>query len=187
MCSGLDEWGQVEDFIMPRQTDSLSGQEGSMTCPTPRKKKKNTTVYVWQDLPLKFTPCVCVCVNTQRCGSGAANLKVHLLKMCSCKCNSVCRLFCLFMHTFTCHVHKVCIHCEWECVFQYVSFSEGNYSVSSVGVWLMRFWSKGSEHRCPGFGPEAQLLIWGDHLYSLYLTLLRLYTKWYPKYSSLPM
>lgn len=70
--------------------------------------------------------------------------------------------------------HTVCIKCVIYCVCVCVcismSFSDGNYSMSCVGVWLMRFWSKGCEHRCPGFSPEAQLLIWEGHSHSLYLT-----------------
>lgn len=50
MFSGFDEWGQVEDFIMCRQTDSLPGQEASMTRLAPRKK--NTFLCIL-DLSLK--------------------------------------------------------------------------------------------------------------------------------------
>lgn len=172
MCSGLDEWGQVEDFIMPRQTDSLPKQEGSMTCSTPRK---NTPLCVQWDLSLKLSVylhiylyvCVCVCVVQV---FPWCKPKHTCSKLCSCKCNSF-----RFVLPVYAYFYKVCGQSVSHSVGESVCSEQGNYSMSCVGVWLMRFWSKGWEQRCPGFGPEAQLLIWAKHSYShIHLTDLRL-------------
>lgn len=136
MFSGLDEWGQVEDFIIPRQTDSLPGQEVSMTCLTPRK---NTHFCVCRIYPWNRTDAR-VSAQFWRSDRPEHTGKQRFKK----KTQSILPFFL-----------GECALCRARARVSVQLFSEGNYSMSSVRVWLMSSWSKGTERRCPGSGSEA--------------------------------
>lgn len=111
---------------MPRQTDSLPGQEGSMTQPNTSKKNLAPLCVAVSTLE-NYRVCV---VNVRRVCS--LQTTVHLLKMCSCTSNSL-----SFVLPF-CAYFGVCSHSVLYtasvsvCVYLNVSFSEGNYSMSCV-------------------------------------------------------
>lgn len=115
---------------MPRQTDSLPGQEGSMTQPNTSKKKLAplcVAVSTLENYP------VCV-VNVRRSCSGVCSLQttVHLLKMCSCTSNSLSFVLPFCAYLAVCSQSVLYTASVSMCVYLNVSFSEGNYSMSCV-------------------------------------------------------
>lgn len=113
---------------------------------------------------------VCLCAWTLS-AAPRRQTRVHLFKICSCKSNSLSFVLPIYAFSRVARAWSELYTVRSGRVYLYVSFPESNYSMSCVGVWLMRFWSKGCEQRCPGFGPEAETLIWEDHSYSLSLSL----------------
>lgn len=108
--------------------------------------------------------CVYVCGNNCWCSSvnATTTTQVNLLKICSSSLNSL-----SFVLTVRAYFPKLYAKSVFNAAKEsvYMCLCAGYYSTSHVGVWLMRLWSKGCEHRCPGFGTEAQIQIWEVHLF----------------------